>query len=145
MRLDDKRYPHPSTPAVTAIMRGNRKRDTNPELLLASEIHRRGMRFRRNIRLCLGALTVRPDVVFTRRKVAVFVDGCFWHSCPQHGTSPRANSSYWRAKLMGNVDRDVRVNEALMLEGWCVVRVWEHERPADAADRISLLLQDRTT
>lgn len=79
---------------------------------------------------------MRPDVVFTRAKVAVFVDGCFWHCCPIHGTEPRANRTYWRPKLKRNVDRDVAVNMALKADGWIVIRGWEHEEPATIADRV---------
>jgi len=76
-------------------------------------------------------------VVFPRQRVAVFVDGCFWHRCPEHGTSPRANNDYWTAKLDRNVARDRRNNEALVAAGWTVLRVWEHEDPVDAASRIA--------
>jgi DNA mismatch endonuclease (patch repair protein) len=75
--------------------------------------------------------------------VAVFVDGCFWHRCPEHGTSPRTNSEYWQIKLDRNVARDRRNNDALAASGWVVVRVWEHEDVADAADRIEAILESR--
>jgi DNA mismatch endonuclease (patch repair protein) len=81
--------------------------------------------------------TIRPDVVFTRARVAVFVDGCFWHCCPVHGTKPRKNVDYWKPKLARNVARDTAVNEALEAAGWKVVRGWEHEAPAEMADRVT--------
>lgn len=75
---------------------------------------------------------MRPDIVFSRKRVAVFVDGCFWHACPEHGTSPAHNASYWSEKLKKNVARDVRVTAALMSSGWDVVRIWEHTSVEDA-------------
>ena len=134
MRAEE--YPHPSSPAASAVMRGNRKTGTRPEVLLRSELHRRGLRFRKNVRLLTGSTSVRPDISFSRLCVAVFVDGCFWHRCPQHGTSPNSNPDYWRHKLEGNVDRDAAVNAALAEAGWRVVRVWEHTPLQQAAREI---------
>jgi DNA mismatch endonuclease, patch repair protein len=94
------------------------------------------MRFRKSYRIRLPDFSVRPDVVFTRRRVAVFLDGCFWHRCPDHGSDPRANSDYWGPKLARNVERDRAVDAALADAGWRVVRVWEHEDPGQAATRI---------
>ncbi|HEX2391980.1 MAG TPA: very short patch repair endonuclease [Solirubrobacterales bacterium] len=126
--------------AVRASMQGNRKRDTRPELALRSELHRRGLRYRVD-RRPLKSVRCRADIVFPRQKVAVFVDGCFWHGCPEHGTSPQTNAAYWSAKIARNVERD-RLNEAeLSAAGWAVVRVWEHEISVDAADRIARLLE----
>jgi DNA mismatch endonuclease, patch repair protein len=108
-------------------MRANRRTDTEPELALRHALHRLGYRYRKDYRLDLaGGRRVRPDIAFTARKVAVFVDGCFWHACPEHGSKPRANEWYWGPKLIKNVERD-RVNDAaLILAGWTVVRLWEH-------------------
>jgi DNA mismatch endonuclease (patch repair protein) len=130
-------HPQPTTPAVTAVMRANKKTDTLPEMRLRRELHRRGLRFRKHLQIRTTDLTVRPDLVFTRRRVAVFVDGCFWHSCPQHGTRPSANSSYWDPKLQRNRMRDARVNEALRCAGWTVLRIWEHADAESAADKIA--------
>jgi DNA mismatch endonuclease (patch repair protein) len=80
-----------------------------------------------------GGVQVRPDATFTRARLAVFVDGCYWHRCPEHGTRPSANPAYWGPKLDRNVDRDLRVDAALASEGWTVVRLWEHEIQADLA------------
>lgn len=121
-------------------MRANRRVDTRPERRLRSALHARGMRFRKDLRVDLETLRVRVDVAFPKAAVAVFVDGCFWHSCPAHGTQPTANESYWSPKLRRNVERDRRVDEALSLAGWNVVRVWEHESPEDAAGRIERLV-----
>ena len=114
-------------------MRANRRADTKPELALRHALHRLGYRYRKDYRLDLdGGRRVRPDIAFTARKVAVFVDGCFWHACPEHGSKPRANEWYWGPKLIRNVERD-RVNDAaLILAGWTVVRLWEHV-PIDEA------------
>lgn len=114
-------------------MRANRRTDTKPELALRHALHRLGYRYRKDYRLDLdGGRRVRPDIAFTARKVAVFVDGCFWHACPEHGSKPRANEWYWGPKLIRNVERD-RVNDAaLILAGWTVVRLWEHV-PIDEA------------
>jgi len=116
-------------------MQGNRKRDTRPELALRSELHRRGLRYRVDASPLPG-LRCRADVVFTRLQVAVFIDGCFWHGCPEHGTKPNTNASYWQAKIGRNVERDRRNDARLSKEGWTVIRVWEHEDPTVAARRI---------
>lgn len=122
-------------------MRGNRKTGTRPEVLLRSELHRQGLRFRKNARLVLGRIAVRPDIVFPRRRVAVFVDGCFWHSCPQHATSPGVNATYWRRKLEGNVARDAAVNTALTEADWRVIHVWEHTPLQQAVEEIQASLR----
>jgi len=120
-------YPHPSSQAATKVMSANRRVDTKPEMSLRSALHRRGHRFFKDRRIDVG-VTVRPDIVFPRKKVAVFVDGCFWHWCPQHGNVPGGpNASYWQEKLQRNVERDRRDDEALAGAGWVVVRVWEHQ------------------
>jgi DNA mismatch endonuclease (patch repair protein) len=105
---------------------------TKPELVLRRELHRRGLRYRVNHPQLPG----RPDIAFTRAKVAVFVDGCFWHRCPEHGTMPRNNRDWWQTKLDRNVARD-RVKDAALADlGWTVLHVWEHEPPLVAADRV---------
>jgi DNA mismatch endonuclease (patch repair protein) len=107
-------------------MRANRRTDTKPEVQLRSALHRRGYRFRKDYRLDLTGARVRPDIVFTARKTAIFVDGCFWHVCPQHGRLPSVNTGYWTPKLLRNVERDRIANAALTADGWNVVRIWEH-------------------
>jgi DNA mismatch endonuclease (patch repair protein) len=124
--------PSPPPSSATATMRANRSTDTGPELALRRALHRDGYRYRVGLRLQLPTRTVRPDIVFARHRVAVFVDGCFWHSCPEHGTCPKDPTGYWRAKLRRNHDRDGLVDEALHAAGWTVVHVWEHE-PVSAA------------
>ncbi|UGT51949.1 very short patch repair endonuclease [Nocardia asteroides] len=109
-------------------MRAIRRTDTKPEVELRSELHRLGYRFRKDFPIPVaGRRPVRPDIVFTARRVAVFVDGCFWHACPEHGRSPTTNEWYWTPKLRRNVERDREADTALSTAGWTVVRVWEHE------------------
>ncbi|MBX7069600.1 MAG: very short patch repair endonuclease [Microthrixaceae bacterium] len=116
-------------------MSANRGRDTGPETAVRSAVHRRGMRFRVDTRP-EPSLRRTADLVFRRAKVAVFVDGCFWHSCPIHRTRPRANGGFWSAKLERTIARDRETTEALEAAGWLVLRFWEHEDPEEVADRI---------
>jgi DNA mismatch endonuclease, patch repair protein len=116
-------------------MRGQRARNTATERALRSELHRRGLRYRVHRRPIPG-LRREADVVFGRVRLAVFVDGCFWHGCPEHGTWPKSNADFWRQKIQGNRVRDRDTDERLRGEGWVVIRVWEHEAPTAAADRI---------
>ena len=117
-------------------MRGN-ARQTRPEVAARSALHRRGLRFRKSQRIDLGDRWTRPDAVFPRARVALYVDGCFWHRCPKHGTSPRSNSQYWAPKLDGNVARDRETDRRLAVLGWTVVRVWEHDPPDMVAERVA--------
>lgn len=117
-------------------MRANRRTDTRPEVSLRSLLHRRGLRFRKDHPILADGRRVRPDIVFTRARVAVFVDGCYWHSCPMHATRPKRNAEFWAAKLDGTVTRDHATNAALNAAGWTVVRVWEHVATSTAADRV---------
>ncbi len=111
-------------------MRGNTRVSTTPERRLRSELHAAGMRFRVDFPIRIaGRRPIRPDIVFTRRRLAVFVDGCFWHGCPEHGRQPKSNNSYWAAKLEINRRRDVEQTAALEDDGWIVLRVWEHDVP----------------
>jgi DNA mismatch endonuclease, patch repair protein len=118
------------------------RRDTLPELALRSELHRRGLRFRVD-RAPLPGLRSRADIVFGPARVAVYVDGCFWHSCPEHATQPKANAEWWEQKLKRNRERDAQTNRALRENGWEVVRIWEHEDPVAAADRVELVVRER--
>lgn len=111
------------------------RRDTAHELLLRSAVHRRGLRFFVDRPVAPGQRR-RPDIVFPRAKVAVFSDGCFWHGCPEHATWPKANAEFWREKIESNQRRDRDTDRVLERAGWTVVRVWEHEDPEAAADRV---------
>jgi DNA mismatch endonuclease (patch repair protein) len=123
-------------------MQGNRGKDTLPELALRRELHRLGLRYRVNTRP-IQTMRQTADVVFTRRKVAVFVDGCFWHGCPDHYSAPKTNGVFWQDKVMRNVTRDRHVDEVLQQAGWVVIRVWEHESPSAAASEIAEAIRKR--
>jgi len=120
-------------------MQANRRRDTQPELALRSELFRLGLRYRVDARP-IRTVRCTADLVFPRARVAVFVDGCFWHRCPRHGEQPVANADYWSEKIGSNVERDRMVDATLGAAGWTVVRVWEHEDMADAACRLAVIL-----
>ncbi len=125
-----------SSEATRRVMQANRSRDTSPEMEIRRRLHALGLRYRVDARP-LPELRRRADVVFRPARVAVFVDGCFWHSCPDHGTVPRTNADYWLPKLARNVERDRDTDRALRAAGWRVVRVWEHHDPDAAARRIA--------
>jgi DNA mismatch endonuclease, patch repair protein len=134
-------YPVPLDAAVSRRMRRNPRRDTRPELAVRRLLHARGLRFRVDRAIHLDELTVRPDVAFPRWQVAVFIDGCFWHGCPQHGNIPRRNVDYWVPKLQRNIARDQRIDIELSRAQWRVIRAWEHEPPELIADRVLLELR----
>lgn len=129
-------YAEPTSAAASAMGRANRRSETKPEVRLRSHLHARGLRFRKDHPIRVGSLRARPDIVFTRARVAVFVDGCFWHGCPEHHVAPKSNQDYWNPKLRANQERDRRVDIALTDAGWMVLHVWEHEDPLEAAIRI---------
>lgn len=118
------------------------RRDTAPELALRSELHRRGFRFRVD-RAPVADVRSRADLVFGPARVAVYVDGCFWHSCPEHATTPRSNAEFWERKLKRNRERDGETNRLLQEHGWEVLRIWEHENPVEAADRVEAIVRTR--
>lgn len=119
------------------------RRDTAPERAIRSELHRRGLRFRVD-RAVLSHVKTRPDVVFPTQRVAVFVDGCFWHSCPEHASWPKANADWWRRKLEATEQRDRLTDAALRDAGWLVIRIWEHEAAVEAADLIERAVRGRS-
>ena len=122
-------------------MRRQRQRDTGPEKALRSALHRRGLRFR--VQYLLPAMHRRADIAFPSERVAVFVDGCFWHGCPEHGTAPKANAAWWREKIAANVIRDRDTDARLQQGGWLVLRVWEHDQIPDSVERINDALMTR--
>lgn len=128
------RHPTPATEGRSRNMQAIRRTNTKPELAIRSALHRLGYRFRKNYRIKVEHGWVRPDIVFTRQKVAIFVDGCFWHGCPEHGRTPSVNDWYWSPKLRQTQERDRRNSHALVIDRWQVIRIWEHE-PLDAAVR----------
>lgn len=129
----------PSEP-VRRRMQAQRRAGTEPELRLRRELHRRGLRFR------VGVPVPRQprrsiDIAFPRTRLAVFVDGCFWHSCPEHSVPSKSNSDFWTAKLLANVERDRATSAHLQAFGWTVIRVWEHEKTGGAADLIERIVR----
>lgn len=120
-------------------MRTQRRRDTRPELELRRELHQRGLRYRVDHKV-LNEGRRRHDVVFRRARLVVEVRGCFWHCCPVHGSSPKANSAWWREKLARNVARDEESESMLGAAGWRLLVIWEHDDPVCAADRVEAAL-----
>src|SRR4051794_35326709 len=114
-----------------------RSRDTTPERLVRSALHRKGVRFRLGQSIRLPDRRVTPDLVFRGAHVAVFVDGCYWHGCPKHCRMPSSNQAYWKQKIGGNQVRDRRTSEELEDAGWVVLRFWEHESPDAVATAIA--------
>ncbi|MFS0703401.1 very short patch repair endonuclease [Cellulomonas sp. 179-A 9B4 NHS] len=123
----------PSSASVSARMARQARRDTDPELALRRALHRRGLRYLVDAPLP-SIPRRRADVLLPRARVAVFVDGCFWHACPLHATQPASNSEWWRAKLERNVARDRDTDARLGAAGWLVLRFWEHDDMTAAAD-----------
>lgn len=125
----------PPTRHVRKRMRSQRRADTKPELELRRALHAAGFRYRVGL-----SVPGRPrrtiDIAFPRAKLAVFVDGCFWHGCPEHFVPPRANAEWWASKIRSNVDRDRDTDSALTKNGWAVLRVWEHETASVAAEHV---------
>jgi DNA mismatch endonuclease, patch repair protein len=134
-----------STPSPTRSrnMAAVKRSNTKPEVRLRSALHSGGYRFRKDFPIRVDRRVVRPDIVFTRFRVAVFVDGCFWHMCPLHGEIPATNVAFWTTKLEGNAARDLRQNESLTGAGWSVVRIWEHEPMESAMAQIESVLASR--
>src|SRR6516165_9861601 len=137
--MDAQRRPAPLNRAVSAQMQRMPRASTGPEILIRRELHRRGLRYRVNHPRLPG----RPDIAFTGARVAVFIDGCFWHACPDHGVLPKNNREWWQKKLERNIARDREKDDQLVAMGWVVVHVWEHEDPVDAVNIIEQLWQAR--
>ncbi len=126
------RRPAARDPVVRARMARQSSRDTYPELLLRSEMHSLGLRYFVD-RRPLPSLRRRADVVFPRARLAVYMDGCFWHGCPEHASWPAHNAAWWREKIRGNQERDRDTDRRLEAAGWSVLRFWEHDDPREAA------------
>jgi len=132
-----------STPAVRARMQRQQTRDTAPELAVRRLLHSAGMRYRVDV-APLSTLRRRADVVFGPARVALFVDGCFWHGCPDHGVRPtHSNRNYWVEKVSRNRERDRDTDEVLTEAGWISIRVWEHEDPHEVAERVTMAVRSR--
>ncbi|WP_420810603.1 DNA mismatch endonuclease Vsr [Jiangella asiatica] len=138
-----KNVPPAATDAATLRrMKNTRQRDTTAEVALRRELFRRRLRYRIDQSPIPGTRR-RADIVFRKAKLAVFVDGCFWHCCPEHGTKPKANAEWWATKLAANVQRDRAVDAELRAAGWAVIRVWEHEDVLAAADLVAANVKAR--
>lgn len=124
-------------------MQSNKSRDTKPELALRSAVHARGLRYRVSAKPLAGVRRT-ADLVFTRAQVAVFLDGCFWHGCPEHHTVAAANATFWAEKVENNRARDRNTDERLAAAGWVSIRIWEHEDPQEAAARVEEVVRART-
>jgi DNA mismatch endonuclease (patch repair protein) len=131
-----------SSPAVRRNMQANKGRDTAPELAVRRAVHARGLRYFVN-RRPVKDLRRTADLVFPGPRVAVFVDGCFWHGCPEHHTISRTNAEYWAGKVRSNRDRDRETDSVLTEAGWEVVRIWEHTPPEQAAQLIEVVVRRR--
>ena len=114
---------------------------TDAEMPLRRELHRRGLRYRVNFQIPGLGRRVRPDIVFTRQRICVLVDGCFWHQCPDHATRPQANQHWWSDKLDGNVRRDRQADRLLSDAGWTVIRIWEHVGPIEGAEEVESVVR----
>lgn len=130
--------PRPLNEVVRRQMASMPTKDTSVEIALRRELHRLGVRYRLHLRHLPGT----PDIALTRARMAIFVDGCFWHRCPAHGTSPKNNSLWWSNKLDENVARDRRNDLQLLGLGWTPIHVWEHEDPSAAAAEIHRIWQE---
>lgn len=124
-----------SSREVRASMKGNRGRDTSPEVRLRAALHARGLRYRVSVRP-LPELRRTADIVFPKARLAVFVDGCFWHGCPEHHRPAKTNSEFWGTKIVDNKRRDAETNQTLAERGWTVIRCWEHEDPGTVVDQV---------
>lgn len=140
MQPKDPNYPRPTSESVIATMKSNKRSDTRPEILIRSLLHKKGIRFRKDLLIKINNMKCRPDIVFTKVKLAVFIDGCFWHLCPEHGHIPKSNIHYWEPKLNKNKERDIANTEMLENYGWTVLRLWEHLPAQDATEVIFLRL-----
>ena len=137
-----RQTPRSSSRIASERMRVVRSRDTTAEINIRKGLHAKGLRYSVNCAV-LPDLRRRADIVFPRLKIAIFVDGCFWHSCPRHRSQPKANGEWWNQKLAANRRRDTDTNRKLRRAGWRVIRIWEHEPPSRAADVIASVVMER--
>lgn len=133
-------HPGSSAAAVSSRMSATHRRDTQPELAIRRLLHAQGLRYRVAYPVP-GQRRRTIDIAFTRARLAVFVDGCFWHVCPEHGTQPKANAAWWTVKFAANRSRDADTNRALSGQGWLVLRFWEHESATNCAAEIAQTLR----
>lgn len=129
-----------SSPGIRRSMQSNRGRNTRPEMRVRSALHKAGLRYRTHFRPILGRRCT-VDVAFPKDHVALFIDGCYWHSCPAHRSLPKTNREWWATKLNATQDRDRANTAALQNAGWIVLRVWEHENVSDVVDKVKEVLR----
>lgn len=141
--MSSEQGPQPASDAIRQRFQRQRRRATAPELALRKELHRRGLRFRVDA-AAIPKVRSNAGLLFPGQRVAVFVNGCLWHGCPEHGTTPKNNGEWWQAKLGANRAHDERVDVALCDAGWLPLRIWEHEPAADAADRVENVIRARS-
>ena len=141
MTLAGEKRAIPSSESASRRMSNTGQRDTPAEMKIRRRLHGMELRYRVDFPVLKG-LRRRADIVFTKVRVAVFVDGCFWHGCPEHGTWPKSNAGFWRDKIETNGRRDRDTDERLAAAGWKVIRVWEHEDPDETAERIARIVRD---
>lgn len=132
----------PSSHDASIRMARVRQTGTKPELALRKLLHARGLRYRLHLPLLTKPRRI-ADIVFPRARVAIFVDGCFWHGCPSHASWPKSNAEFWREKIEANRARDADTDQRLSALGWKIIRVWEHEDASEAANRIAALVDTR--
>ncbi|MBC7276213.1 very short patch repair endonuclease [Nocardioides sp.] len=131
-----------ATPQTRRSMQSNRGRDTKPELAIRRLVHAAGLRYQVDARP-IESLSRRADLVFRKARVAIFIDGCFWHGCPEHHTVARTNASFWAEKVRRTRERDIETTAALEAAGWIAVRIWEHEDPVEAANWVVSIVRTR--
>lgn len=136
--------PQPLDDVIRRRMKAQGRRDTKPELMIRRKLHARGYRFRVDFKP-EPDLRCRGDIVFTRRRLVIFIDGCFWHGCPVHATAPKNNAEWWAAKIAANQERDGRNTRALRERGWAVLRIWEHTVVDEAVTAVISALDARST
>jgi DNA mismatch endonuclease (patch repair protein) len=129
----------PSSPEVSRRMAKVRQKGTDAEVALRRQLYRIGLRYRIDYEVLKKPRRV-ADIAFPGRRIAIFVDGCFWHGCPEHGSWPKRNAEFWRQKIETNRWRDADTNERLRSLGWTVLRFWSHESPTDAAGVVANLV-----
>ncbi|HZD70888.1 MAG TPA: very short patch repair endonuclease [Actinomycetes bacterium] len=134
--------PNPPSPTTRSRMQAQVRQHTSPELAVRRALHARGLRYRLH-QPVPGAPRRRIDIAFPRERVAVFVDGCFWHGCPRHARDTHANTAWWSAKRAYNAGRDADTDRRLLEAGWIVVRCWEHEDPQEVATKVENVVHSR--
>lgn len=138
------RAPRASSPKVRRVMQNNTGRETKPEKILRKYLRQSGFRFHSNVKP-MSDLNIKADIVFKKQRLCIFIDGCFWHGCPNHFKIPNTNSSWWREKIMDNRMRDMRQTKLLRRNNWKVIRFWEHQIIPDYLEKIKQTISNKLT